>query len=78
VTQSSPSSAYTCDFDIKDVPLVSPNNDVTVSLPRTFSWQKRSATTNDSYALYLYYQPDPNLEPDPAYLPSLLVSASLY
>jgi hypothetical protein len=54
-------SGYTCNFDVEDITLLSPSHNVTVSLPRTFSWQKRWSTT-DSYSLELFddNDEDPN------------------
>jgi uncharacterized repeat protein (TIGR01451 family) len=42
------------DFDIADVPLLSPAAGSTVSLPMTFQWTKRPATQNDSYQFELF------------------------
>lgn len=41
-------------FDIADVPLVSPANGATVALPYTFQWIRRSATPSDDYEFDLY------------------------
>jgi hypothetical protein len=45
------------DFDIADVVLLSPAENATAPLPVTFTWQRRPATTTDSYALHLYDDP---------------------
>src|SRR5438477_4285499 len=39
------------DFDLAEIPLVSPGNDATVFLPASFQWSRRPATSTDSYAL---------------------------
>jgi hypothetical protein len=52
------------DFDLADVPLVSPGGSVTVSLPTTFQWTRRPATPTDSYLLQIY---DP-VDRDPRWL----------
>jgi uncharacterized repeat protein (TIGR01451 family) len=44
---------YRCSFDVAYVVLASPDNNVTVALPKKFSWYKRSMTT-DSYSLDLF------------------------
>ena len=41
-------------FDIADIPLVSPANGATVALPYTFQWTRRIATPSDTYELDLY------------------------
>ncbi len=43
---------YTCTMNIRDVALVSPNNNVTVGMPVTFTWKKR-ATPTDNYRWYM-------------------------
>lgn len=48
------------DFDIANVPLVSPADGVTVTLPYTFQWTPRTATLSDSYELNLYDPTDGN------------------
>jgi hypothetical protein len=45
-------AALRCDFDIADVPLVSPRHNRTIALPQTFSWQPR-AIAGDDYELNL-------------------------
>lgn len=42
------------DFDIANIQLVSPLPGAQVSLPQTFQWTRRSATTTDSYELNLF------------------------
>jgi hypothetical protein len=42
------------DFDIANIPLVSPASGSTVTLPYTFYWTKRPATPTDSYEWDLY------------------------
>jgi hypothetical protein len=49
------------DFDIADIPLVSPGDGASVTLPTTFSWTKRNVTA-DSYTLVLVYFSWPVLE----------------
>jgi hypothetical protein len=51
---SSGSIVKVADFDIADLPLVSPANNATVSLPATYQWTRRTATPTDSYELNLY------------------------
>ena len=41
-------------FDIADIPLVSPSSGATVGLPQTFQWTRRTASPTDSYELNLY------------------------
>ena len=41
------------DFDVADIPLVSPANAATINLPSQFCWLRRGATT-DNYKLVLY------------------------
>ncbi len=41
-------------FDIANIPLLSPANDVTVTLPYTFEWTPRSATPSDIYEFDLH------------------------
>ena len=41
------------DFDIADVPLVSPVGAATIALPTTFQWDRRQATPGDSYRFEL-------------------------
>lgn len=45
------------DFDIGDVALLGPADDTAASLPVSFTWQRRPATTTDSYAFHLYDDP---------------------
>ena len=40
-------NAYICDFDIKNIVLLSPDSGSTVSLPQTFTWLTRTLTTDD-------------------------------
>jgi hypothetical protein len=42
------------DFDVADIPLVSPANGASVTLPATFCWTLRSVTS-DNYRLMFYY-----------------------
>ncbi|MCL4396208.1 MAG: hypothetical protein M1482_15635 [Chloroflexi bacterium] len=42
------------DFDIANVPQVSPLAGATVALPYTFQWTRRTATPTDSYTLELF------------------------
>jgi len=42
------------DFDIKDIVFTSPAPGANVSVPRTFTWQKRNASPTDSYEYNLY------------------------
>lgn len=55
-------------FDIANIPLVSPPNAATVSLPQTFQWTLRTATPTDSYQLSLFDPSNANLT---AYTPLL-------
>lgn len=56
------------DFDIADVPLVSPANGANVSLPALFTWTQRAAVSSDSYQFYLIDigDKDPWWHTDPA------------
>jgi hypothetical protein len=45
-------NAYQCNFDLENTELLSPNPGATVSLPYTFTWNRRAITT-DSYELNL-------------------------
>jgi uncharacterized repeat protein (TIGR01451 family) len=47
------------DFDIANIPLVSPSSGAIVSLPQTFQWTRRSATTTDSYEFDLFNPGNP-------------------
>ncbi len=47
------------DFDIANVDLDAPSGGVTVELPQTFSWERRAATTSDSYAWRLFDPTEP-------------------
>ncbi|UCH58580.1 MAG: S8 family serine peptidase, partial [Anaerolineales bacterium] len=42
------------DFDLADIPLVSPANYASITLPQTFQWVPRPATPSDSYEFNLY------------------------
>jgi hypothetical protein len=53
------------DFDLANIPLVSPANAATVSPPQTFSWTPRSATPADSYEFDLFNPSNP-----PTYTPA--------
>jgi hypothetical protein len=55
------------DFDIADIPLLSPANNVSASLPLTFFWSFRPATPSDSYEFNLYdpRSRDPYFATDP-------------
>jgi hypothetical protein len=48
--------AHMGDFDIADVALASPASGSVVSMPRTFSWNKRNAAPGDSYIYILVDQ----------------------
>jgi hypothetical protein len=48
------SSSHIGDFDVADIGLVSPGNNTSVSLPRTFQWSIRSAMPSDTYEFNLY------------------------
>jgi len=41
-------------FDIANITTTSPGNGATVSLPQTFTWNKRSASTSDNYFIRFY------------------------
>ncbi|MGD2165247.1 MAG: hypothetical protein PVH50_06940 [Anaerolineae bacterium] len=62
------------DFDIANILLVSPSDQVTVTLPYTFEWQRRTATTSDSYDFYLFDYGDG----DPSYFSGPLGYVSGY
>ncbi|MFP4394502.1 MAG: hypothetical protein ACLFTI_04480 [Anaerolineales bacterium] len=47
-------SAAGGDFDIADIPLVSPDSSITAPLPQMFQWTQRAATTSDSYEFNLF------------------------
>lgn len=53
-------NAYQCDFDVDNIELFTPSSGSTVLLPYTFSWNKRS-TTSDTYRFILtdIYDYDP-------------------
>ena len=53
-----PGDKYTCSFDIQDVAIKAPAHNVSVSLPYTFSWARRTTTT-DQYEVNWW---DPDLE----------------
>jgi len=40
-------NADRCDFDIENIVLISPGHGLTISLPNTFSWKKRTFTSDD-------------------------------
>jgi hypothetical protein len=44
------------DFDIADIPLGSPADGASVSLPTTFNWTRRTINTTDGYELNIYGQ----------------------
>jgi hypothetical protein len=48
------------DFDIADVTLVSPSPGSSGTLPRTFTWNRRTATTADNYEFNLFDPADLN------------------
>ncbi len=48
------SSSYMGDFDVANISLLSPANNVSVSLPRIFQWSIRPATPSDTYEFNLY------------------------
>ena len=39
--------AYRCNFDVSDVVLAAPGSGVTVTLPHTFSWNRRGTASDD-------------------------------
>lgn len=60
ITSNSPSSAeLQCDFDLQNIDLLSPSPNASVTLPQTFSWQKRT-TTSDDYELNILDVTDNN------------------
>jgi len=48
------------DFDIAGIPLKSPSNNATISLPYIFQWTKRSPTSTDVYEFNLFDPSDTN------------------
>jgi hypothetical protein len=46
------------DFDLANVALTAPDHQSTVGLPRTFEWDVRPASPQDSYELYLFDDED--------------------
>jgi M6 family metalloprotease-like protein len=48
------------DFDIADIPMVSPSHGATITLPYTFQWTRRPATPSDSYEFDLFDPADYN------------------
>ncbi len=49
ITSNTPNfTQLQCSFDIQNIDMISPSSGATVSLPQTFSWQKRT-TTSDNY-----------------------------
>lgn len=44
--------AYICNFDLENIELLSPDPNTSISLPYTFSWQKRTLTSDD-YELHM-------------------------
>jgi hypothetical protein len=66
-TYTAGSSMHIGDFDIADVPLLSPANNISLSLPLTFSWLVRPGTPSDSYEFNLYdpRTDDPHFRTDP-------------
>lgn len=42
------------DFDVANVEMLSPAPGATVGMPATFTWERRTATPNDSYEFNLY------------------------
>ncbi|MBI5034279.1 MAG: S8 family serine peptidase [Chloroflexi bacterium] len=48
------------DFDLANIPLSSPGSGSTVTLPYTFYWTRRTATTSDSYEYNLFDPADSN------------------
>lgn len=67
------SREYTCNFDLKNIPLVSPADYATVSLPTTFRWTSRGFS-GESYELDLY---DPTYG-DPYFYTPLLGNVNSY
>jgi len=57
---STGSNVHIGNFDIADIPLVSPANGATVALPYVFQWTRRTATPSDTYELNLYDPSDGN------------------
>ena len=49
------------DFDIKDIPLQSPANGSSVTLPHTFQWDFRGIASDDHYQFFIYDPVDNNL-----------------
>ena len=47
-------AVYIGDFDLADVPLISPYPGTNVALPATFQWMVRTATPGDSYQFELF------------------------
>lgn len=66
-TYTTGSSVHIGDFDIADIALLAPPNNIATSLPRTFSWAVRPATPSDSYEFNLYdpQSGDPYFRTDP-------------
>lgn len=62
---------YTCNFDLKNIPLVSPSDLATVPVPTTFTWTPRGFS-GDSYELDIF-DPDDN---DPLFYTSPLSSST--
>jgi hypothetical protein len=65
ITSYSPSASVAGgDFDIANIPFVSPASGITTTLPTTFQWTPRVATPLDSYEFDLYdsaYYTSPHL-----------------
>jgi hypothetical protein len=51
-------SVHIGDFDIKDIVLLTPASGAAVDLPRTFTWQKRTASPSDRYEFNLFDEAD--------------------
>ena len=59
ITSTSPESAYTCNFDVKNIQLTSPADGSIVPLPQTFNWLNRGFT-NETYVYNLFEPGDGN------------------
>jgi hypothetical protein len=60
ISTESISREYTCYFDLKNIPLVSPASGSAVPLPQTFTWTPRGFS-GENYEFDLYDINDPNL-----------------
>ena len=57
---SSGDTVGTSRFDISDLALISPDNDVQTAIPATFNWTKRESASGEYYSLILYDPIDAN------------------